>query len=386
MKKIYKLTVEPITPVHIGTGEVLTPLDYKIISHKGNKFFLRFSSDSVLSRIATDEKLSSEFNRVVAENNMKLVQDFFHKNCVTNDDGQYICLATKEFLNRYELNRQKDPLQNASEVFETFRNEGSAHPVISGSSLKGSIRTAVLQYFLNQINDSEYQKLDDEFYNIRDNWQKAKFDSKLQKYVLENIASKDSAKTDPFRSIEISDCDFAGIEAQIVGLIKNISSKNGNITEIEKLQIQTEAINGSLIGNTKKAEAILRINEDLQNAKGVSKKISINDIIEACNDFYLNQFENEYSKFYKDAYDKVDLILELTKILKSTTKENNTFVLRVGRWSQLEFVTFEKNFRAYFDNRKKQVIDEGNTRSVFNFDGQYLPMGWCKCTVEEVKN
>ncbi len=393
MKKIYKLTVEPIAPVHIGTGEVLTLLDYKVVVVKSNghlvKRYLRFSSENIMNRIAGIPEKAIQFEKIASSGNMQGYFDFFNENCSAQEDKIYLCVATNEFLKKYDENRQKDPMQNAAQVFETFRNEGAARPVIPGSSLKGSIRTAVLQYFLSQVSDLEYEKLGDEFDGIRDERQKAKYDSKLQKTILENN-NKDFAKSDPFRSVEIADCDFAGIETQIVGLIKNISQKNGDLKEIEKLQIQTEAINGSLTGNTKKAESLLRINEDLQNIEnGVSKKISIKDIIEACNDFYLNQFNDEYRKFYKEAYEKVDKILELSKILKAAVNEKNTFILRVGRWSQCEAVTFEEPFRAPKTSKDKRTGNPksfGETRSVFNFDGQYIPMGWCKCTVEEIKN
>ena len=47
------------------------------------------------------------------------------------------------------------------------------------------------------------------------------------------------------------------------------------------------------------------INSDLSDVrlpqKAVSKKIAMQDIIKACNDFYLTEFENEYRKHYKEA-------------------------------------------------------------------------------------
>ena len=42
MKERYKLTIEPITPVHIGTGVELTPLDYKVASKLGRSDFKKF--------------------------------------------------------------------------------------------------------------------------------------------------------------------------------------------------------------------------------------------------------------------------------------------------------------------------------------------------------
>lgn len=386
MKKIYKLTVEPITPIHIGTGNILTPLEYKTILTKTGNRYLRFSSDSILARIAIDENLSLEFEKTTQLNDMKKYHDFFDKNC-SFDDVLYTCLMTDEFRKKYFENKQKDPTQNAAQVYEIFRNANSPHPVIPGSSLKGSIRTAVLQGLLNQITDAEYNKLEDEFNFLKEkgkvNNQIKSFDAKLQKKILQYT----DAKTDPFRAIEIDDCKFDGKNGQIVGLVKNISTeKNGNLKAIEKLQIQIESILGSIIGSDKISESVLRINENLQNLNCVSKRITIKDIIDFCNDFYINQFEEEYENFYKNAYDKVDLISKLKMILNNSVKEKNTFIVRVGRFSQLEFVTMEESFRAYWDTKKKCIKEKGGTRTVFDYDGQYIPLGWCKCKVEEVLN
>ena len=377
MKKIYKLTVEPITPIHIGTGNILTPLEYKTV---GNKY-LRFSSDSILSRIAADKSLSLEFEKTTQLNDMSKYHEFFDKNC-SSDDELYTCLMTDEFRKKYFENKQKDPTQNAAQVYEIFRDTNSPHPVIPGSSLKGSIRTAVLQGLLNQVSDNDYNKLEDEFNFLKDN-QKKSFDAKLQKKILQHT----DAKTDPFRAVEIADCKFDGRNGQIVGLVKNISTlKNGELKAIEKLQIQVEAILGSIIGSDKISESVLRINEKLQNLNGVSRRITADTIINFCNEFYIKQFEDEYEYFYKNAYDKVDLISKLRIILSNSIKEKNTFIVRVGRFSQLEFVTMEENFRAYWDSKNKCLKQKGDTRTVFDYDGQYIPLGWCKCKVEEVSN
>ena len=80
------------------------------------------------------------------------------------------------------------------------------------------------------------------------------------------------------------------------------------------------------------------------------------------------------------------MISKLKIILSNSIKEKNTFIVRVGRFSQLEFVTMEESFRAYWDTKKKSIKQNGETRTVFDYDGQYIPLGWCKCKVEEVSN
>ena len=83
----------------------------------------------------------------------------------------------------------------------------------------------------------------------------------------------------------------------------------------------------------------------------------------------------EYEQFYKNSDStKTHFIEELSEeIKKITTNQNNdSFIIRLGKWSQFEFVTLFDDKHTY-----------GTSRTVLNYNGQYLPMGWCKCTVEK---
>ena len=196
-------------------------------------------------------------------------------------------------------------------------------------------------------------------------------------------------KKDPFRSVEVIDCIFEGKGTQQVGVLKNISSKNNRITTLDKMQIMAETIKASMDGAEVKAVSKVRINEGLQNINdSVSMKISIKKIIESCNEFYMTQFDNEYEKFYKSTEDsKCNKIAELKEKLNDIVKSNsNSCIIRIGHWSQVEFVTFGSDFRTPKTRIVRgKPLGYGGTRTVFNADGDYLPMGWCKCTFEEIQ-
>lgn len=387
MKKHYKLTIEPITAVHVGTGQELTPLDYKTLIVKSNGVpvmrYMRYSSDSILHRIATDPVKMNEFDSISTQKDMRLYFDFFNKNCDANEDRLYLCAMTDEFKETYKRNLEKDPLNNKAAVLEIFRDGDSPNPVIPGSSIKGAVRTAVLNYFLQNLDEGDYRKLESDFSHLRTSKDKSNFEKVIQKTLLNNETKKDFAKTDAFRTLEITDCSFGAKDSQIVGMIKNISPdrrRTGELKAIEKLQIQAEAIKGFLMDSSRTAECSLRLNGDLVKVKdGVTKSIKIQDVINACNDFYWNEFVDEYNKFYKDATEKVAVVARLRKELQKITEKTNQFILRVGRWSQCESVTLE-GFSAKTGMPKKY----GTTRTVMDYNGEYLPMGWCKCTVEEI--
>ena len=371
-KEQYKLSVEPITCVHIGNGEQLSPLDYKVSpSKQGRDVFVKFSTDSILKRIAADQQKFAEFDRLSSSENMKDLVTFVHNNFKT-EDINYICHCTKEFVKTYKKNTEKDPLQNGSFVEQMYRNNGSGVPIIPGSSLKGAVRTAVLNAELEHCNNRQ---------NLRN-----KQDDQIQKKLLEYS----DAKNDPFRILQFGDCIFSSKGTQIVGMLKNIKTRqDGEVIEDNTSQIQAEAIKGYLMNGSSEAcltgEARFIFDRDLENSKVFSKKITIQDIVKDCNEFYFDEFMTEYDKFYRNtACSECDRITVLLKELKSIAKNSqneNECIIRVGRWSQVEFVTLETLRNPKTKKGKNgKPLPYGTTRTVFNNDGFYLPFGWCKCT------
>ena len=359
MKECYKIKIEPLTAVHIGTGNSLSLLDYKLSkTSSGLIKYVRFSSDSILNRIATDEKLRHAFEAMTLNNDMKATQIFFHSN-MKNEDVSYLCLPTKEFEEKYDINLKKDPLQNACEVQEMYRASEKSFPTIPGSSIKGAIRTALVDSCVQDVEDGF------DFYKEKKN---KRFENKI-------LANKD-AKDDPFRAIQISDCNFDTPATQWVGTLQILKRNNNTLSEKNSTQIQAEIILGKLILKESKPQSFsLIIDKDLQKNGKLSKSFSIKDIIDECNYFYGENFKIEYEQFYKNSDStKIDFIEELSEEIKSitTNKKDDSFIIRLGKWSQFEFVTLFDDKHTY-----------GTSRTVLNYNGQYLPMGWCKCTVEK---
>lgn len=377
-KKHYKLTVEPITCVHIGTGEILTPLEYKLHTlQNGKTIYLAYSTDSILRRIAKDEKKAGEFYRISDAGNMNALAQFFNTN-VCKEDRTAICDTTREFSRNFAVNAKKDPLENAREVFQMYRN--GLNPVIPGSSLKGSIRTAVLNMKMHNLSDRKYDEFYDDFSAIENEKAKARYEDKLQKALL----TYSDAKNDPFRAVEIGDCKFDGNGIELVGVLKNVKMRSsGEVEEHNSSQIQAEVLKGSLMNEKVLGTGKIRLNGSI--CEQINEIISMKDIIESCNYFFLREFEKEYDTFYKNDVEHCDLIFEMRKELQDIKKSENQFIVRIGRWSQVEFVTFEQNFRNPETPKiRGKQMPYGTTRTVFNYDGQYLPLGWCKCMVSEV--
>lgn len=391
-KQRYTIEIEPLTGVHIGTGAELTLLDYKVHQLKQKELYLKFSSDSILDRLIAEGKNLAPFYTASDNRDMKAIRQFFH-NHVENGDIEYPCDVTRSFSEVYARNKHKDPLENAAQVLQMYRPAGSNKPVIPGSSLKGAIRTAVLNDIIYNFENYEAEvdlfeeKTDQRQYgkNAADSYEK-KFQQKLLQY--------DDVKNDPFRTVLIEDAAFPAKNTQLVGLMKNISAQaDGELTAIS-MQIQAEILRGTLIDGGAKSSIQLTIDEDLQKAFiddpqdkkrfRMRTKLSLQQLAQNCNDFFWNEFNTEYEKFYRNTANGIKIISALKKQLDAASQEPQTFILRVGRWSQVEFVTFEENFRKpKAPARGGQTGKYGTTRIVFDYDGEYVPLGWCKCTYKK---
>lgn len=365
MKKIYKLTVEPITPIHIGTGNTLTPLDYKVENGK----YLRFSWNEILDSINQDKIKLNEFMNLTQINDIAKLRDFFHKN-VTENNAFLKINSSKEFSNSYSKNIVKNPLESALQVNEIIREGKNA--IIPGSSLKGAIRTAILNAELKKEKGSG-RFLD------RNN------EKKLQSQLLGLKDEKYDAKTDPLRNLAISDCSFDYSEiSQFVGSVINIHK---NPKKQPGIPVYSEFISGKLTNKVQNGKSRILIDKDLfENNHEINKYFSIENIITNCNNFFISAFDKEVQTFYEYETKETQLITDLQNELDKAINTPNTFILRVGRWSQVEFVTIDGIRNPKTPIKKGEKMPFGTSRFVLNYDGQYIPLGWCKCKVEEVSN
>jgi CRISPR-associated protein Csm5 len=270
-----------------------------------------------------------------------------------------------------------------------YRTEGTPQPVIPGTSIKGSIRTALLNYYLEKLPDEKYTRLRDNFKDER-NLEKA--EGIIQKELLDYNNERD----DPLRTVLLSDSFFKATGTQLVGGLKIVKfDEHTETLETIGTQIHAEVLKGELLGGKASSELTITIDTDLQAAPFPApnrhherpqtpkriKTISFQDICCACNSFYWSEFQDEFENYhYRDLYDGSEaIIVELKKRLEEAIKSEGQFVIRVGRWSQVEFVTFKDNLRKpkTKKDRRGNPLPWGTTRTLFDYNGKFVPMGWC---------
>lgn len=153
--KTYQLSYTPLSPIHIGTGDSYEPTNYVI--DEGTLY--EFDTGGTLAALTESdrEQLNKIVNAHVNEDMLKAVQRFFHErrealkpwavNAIPVLDG------VARLYGKQAANREGDGGQvlNKLEIDRTAYNPITRQPVLFGSSIKGAIRTALL----DQINDKE---------------------------------------------------------------------------------------------------------------------------------------------------------------------------------------------------------------------------------------
>lgn len=395
----YQLHIVPLTAVAIGNGNTIDYASYHLL--KDNVCAV-VDVNKVIARIMTEgsdadrSRLTAALNDV--ENLLVRLRQII-ADAYTDDDVLYTTHIPRKLVSK--MVKPSGNL-NVNEIYRCKIKDGLV-PVIPGSSLKGAIRTAY-----TGIECLSEERLDDDMYKslkqrveglseLRADWDvqrtassiESEIDARLlfsQSLTLEDRAynygdvDDQKAMKNPqhsnMRMLQASDAmpvhaDTSFASTQILG------KRMGKALPI------IDCILGQLAGGHSKFNGVLtvRLKEGMKNGLDVGKLIS------NCNKFYRGKFEEEYEMVIADLiaregdeyYDKYS---ELSRIVKAPRKEGE-FLLRIGRYSQREFVTYGNDLR-FVKSTKNCNPKWGATRTMMLDADSYIPLGWCLCNLKSL--
>ncbi|HDS85031.1 MAG TPA: hypothetical protein ENN97_07555 [Phycisphaerales bacterium] len=356
--KHYKMTIQILSPVHIGSGQDIDPLEYVV---KGGVFY-RLDLPKFLSQM--DGALRAEFNRKAADPNPIVLRDFIHRHadpqknaCFTADGGA--------FEATYQQNL-KNP-NTRLEITLMTRTPGNWQAYIPGSSIKGAIRTAVVSKLAN---DKPLRNPNPKFFE-------------------KDVLGFGDAKQDPFRCVRISDAPLPEAatfidKAEIFKLNKGIGPDPAGI------QMFYEQCFSLLDGETIVAVGTLAIDDQLPSKRtfdrrqkkevnAVSMSLNAFDLLKACRDFYLPKMQAEHNTFYQS---NTELEANSQRLL-DVQYADNEFPIRLGRFSHVECTTVD-DYRKPQTRRTRdgKSLPYGTTRTL---SAGTMPMGWAKVRLEPIR-
>lgn len=353
----YKIKYVPISPIHIGTGEEIEPLDYTI---KGNMFY-KIDFSKFVSYLKDDkrEELIKKSKKPSVRTIMEVrtfIRDNFEpekmKDCIIENFpiSRSIYEKFNKLLDELANKDPKNQQINQLSIMKIYRNGNE--PIIPGSSIKGAIRTAIVDKLLK--NDSNKS-------------------SKLKKFF--------SGTNDPFSSVRVSDT-FRDNYTVEVGFFVNMPIDNFNKECIKDgLSVLAEFIS---IGKVYYGD--IRITNEPTDKPFYSElKLLTNDIntiFKICNEHYLPILNREINLLKKN--DKEHKFLPIVEKYYNEIKENKVGLLRVGRHSGAEAVTIEgreieiKTKDGYRKDTKSTTTwyFSSEDPKVLNSLDKLLPCGW----------
>lgn len=349
----YCLLITPLAPVHIGTGESYEPTNYVI----EDGVLYEFDTGSVVEALsAADRKALLDIsNRKPNTDMIQAVQRFFFErrevlmahavqripvlagvaNLYTRRVGQTANLETdgKKVVNRLEIDRTAfDPI--------------TRRPVLYGSSLKGAIRTALLDS-VNRGKPAQEQKGLHEF------------QGRIFEYL--NDRRKPVLELDPMRLVQIADATWGGEEglpAAAIHLAVNrkkapVRDDKGRLrksqAEAKELYQILECVPGmqyrAFISQLNLQSVAAIEEQDRQGKRQLPDKnlrFDAGRIARACNAFYLPLLRAENKVLAEREYLDPSWQRTIENLLaqaKDKMDKGEVFLLRAGRHSGAESVT-----------------------------------------------
>jgi CRISPR-associated protein Csm5 len=325
------LAITTLSPIHIGCGEDYEPTNYVIDSNR------LYTFDPVLLLRELPMKAQEEFARIVeGRDSLRVIQSFFYRYkqgaLKVGRLNANVAETVQDFYDsRIGQVAQREPGGNVLsklEIARTAFNPISGLPILPGSSIKGAIRTAVLESLRQRQG----------FRKSRD---------------MESEILGGSFSTDPFRFLKISDGAFRSKIQR--------KAQDGSIQHVERrprvcLQVnrkkrpnQYEArgnVNTLLEcipANTPQAFVARWVIEQKAGRGGQMPGLQLDfeTVALACNRFYGERLQAEidlhnYTVKWSAGMGKA---MGPGGFLKKMADEGQGFLLRVGRHSGAESVT-----------------------------------------------
>lgn len=306
----YEIKLHTLTPVHIGCDDSYTPVEFIIDTDRNT--LIQFDLFEFIENLSPEEW--QEFNSIASNPSpIALVHIYrFYSKMKGKIKGRELPIPnelSKRYTEVKQLKNDRDMLKgfNEFEIPRTFYNPYTLEPIVPGSSIKGSLRTAFVEALIkehdrNRLERKEYNQIEEELLG-----------GKMQK--------------DPFRLLKIS--DFEPESSVKTKILYQINVRKERETSRESLSIPIEVIpEGALFRGTIKIESPIE-------GSGIRKSIEFKDLLLKSHSHYAKIFNKEID-LRKIKNFKLPNITQFRDGLKE-----KYFILRIGKHSGAEAVTWE---------------------------------------------
>lgn len=389
-----KIKVETITPIHIGSGELLQYNTDFVVSGQGEDSFIHVIDDAKILQLIGEENIDYWLASIAnKESTLKLVKRFAPD-------------AKSSDYSRRQITNYAASIHTNATMKETIHN-GMGLPYIPGSSIKGAIRTAVVAALTEKQNSTTLSNdIIEKRFDGTPRTDRYGNKSLTAKTVEGKLFGKDP-NNDIFRFVRVGDAYFRKnslIATRMINL--NMRDQDDNLIDRESPQL-IEAISSS-----EEAEFQLKIDDKYHNYAKQYREVWTRQRLEPLStlppelnslpDLFMliNQHTKqlvEYELEYWKEVDKsgADYYIESMKDILNTInscEQGKSCVLRIGHGSGWRFITGAWTERL--DNFYPDIPDASRPHNRKRYDHYDFPksrrmdeesyvLGFVKLTINE---
>lgn len=366
------IKLEPLTPIHIASGSNIDPFDY-IMQKDADQAFL-YPVD--IQAWVEAQPNPAELAELFASKTLQGIRTYLAKKIgpdIAIYGGAPAKVVSVEIYIKYrdELERTDSP--NQLTIMPALKTPPHGALFLPGSSIKGAIRTAVIDWL-------------DREWNLR-----LKNATNQDRHAYTNALEAALGKIgeNAFRNLKVGDFPAALGESLIISANEvRLRPKNKPNTPKEPCEATLSQIMGSkgyaIYGKITlgahgggKRDTALTVSQ-----AGRSKSWTLEELMALCNDFYTRRYRAEYNKFYKEPH-----LASTKKALEAVNAAfdnppRGSMLLRLGHYSHVECMTVSNNQPQTRRLPGGSIMPSGTTRTLAH--GLY-PFGWARLSLVDAQ-
>ncbi|HOV84914.1 MAG TPA: type III-A CRISPR-associated RAMP protein Csm5 [Syntrophobacteraceae bacterium] len=385
--KAYRFRAQALTPVHVGSGNEINPLEFVLHENR----LLRFSPAALIGSLPPNEL--ARYLHLLERADLRAIHSFF------NDVDVGLAGLTTVDISPHFMREYEEKASNPNNQFRVEMmpcNPHSSKRYLPGSGIKGAIRTALINHFAD-TDPHTRETVRDAVTRERDKRNRARV---LEEKAFDRKHSQ--TERDVLRLVHVEDACLPDGATRIDRAV----NWNPNRKGAENIQMWVERLKSVADGGTApQFSVILHMdNTKMQHPpvkRSLGRTIDFDTILKACNHFYWGRMVAEGEKFDgKNSGGKVwSALLDLFPKGKTPDgqivsidpakpywcyEQRKRILLRVGRYSHFESLSVDGLREGYNAQARRPIRDMGSTRTRCLMDNGKPPMpfGWIMMTLE----
>ena len=367
----HAFTLTPITPIHVGTGETIEPYEYDL---EGNQVrqLVAFDLDAMLAKLNDAQR--REFIKLSESANVVALRAWFRKLPHRADCRRFS--VTLGNTADTDIAKNLDNPNQLGEIHLLPRHLGTGLCYLPGSSVKGAIRTAVIDRLARQPGWDIEPLLRICAEADRFKGAGAKFEAAVM--GNQRFNGNPDLYRDSFRQLAVTDLSVPKDGTFIERIRIRKLQQTESAADPGGIVMYREMTRAAVYGEPQQLASELRLHPQLcdeqtmgRNRDGepnwLPQRFPLRDLIEMCNAFYRPRLTDELDRFVTKPNVRERLQTALHELADTEC------LIRLGRHSHFECVTVGEPYRV------PPRRGFGATRSLIDVAGQaVVPLGWAK--------